>query len=440
MKEKIKEAIEKIDKLSAVKPIKIISHFDTDGITSAAIFSRAMQKWKKPFSLQIVKSLDENFISSLPDSALLIFLDLASGSLPYLKKKNTEIIVLDHHEISQEIPKNVLMINPTMESQEPISSAGLCYLFAKSLSQENKHLAKLAVIGMVGDILDQNISKTYDEIIKDSETTIKKGLLIYPATRPLNRALEYSSSPYIPDVTGSYRGVLELLREANIQQINGVYKSIHELTEEEMSALVTAIMLRNKNKKIDISSLIGNLYLINFHNKLEDAREISALINACSRMDNPQVALGFCLENKYYKQQAEKFYIEYKQHLISALKHVQEETEKITGKNYTIINAKDKIKDTIIGTVTSIISRSPVYEEGSVIIALAYNEDKIKVSARLSGKQGRNVREILARATLPLGGEVGGHPNAAGCLIPKDKESQFIQELQKVLEIDMIKV
>ena len=291
---------------------------------------------------------------------------------------------------------------------------------------------------MVGDIHDQNIGKTYDEIIKDSDTIIKKGPLIYPSTRPLNRALEYSSSPYIPGVTGSFKGTLELLREANIPKINGNYKSLYELTDEEMANLITAIMLRSTGKT-NTDNLIGSIYLIKFQNKLEDAREISALINACSRMDHPEVSLGFCLGNKTFKEKAEKIYRVYKQHLISALKFVSD-AEKISGNNYTIINAKDNIKDTIIGTTASIISRSPLYEEGTIIIALAYNEDKIKVSARIAGRSGRNVREVLSKAVISLGGEVGGHPNAAGCLIEKNKEAQFIQELQKVLDIELVKV
>ncbi len=438
MLDKIKIAIERIKNISEKKPIRIISHFDTDGITSAAIFSRALQRLGKSFSLNITKNLDEEFIKSLPDDHFLIFLDLASGSLKYLKDKKTEVIILDHHELTQEIPDNVFMINPVLESQEQISSAGICYLFAKSISAQNKDLANLAIIGMVGDVHDQNIGKKYDEIIKDADATMKKGLLIYPSTRPLDRALEYSSSPYIPNVTGSYRGVIELLKEANIPKNNGSYKALYELTNEEMTNLITAIMLKNTGK-MDTERLIGNLYLLKFHNRLEDARELSALINACSRIGHPEIALGFCLGNKNSKLKAEKIYIEYKQHLISALKYITE-AEKISGKNYTIINAKNNIKDTIIGTVASIISRSPTYSEGTIIIALAYNEDKIKVSARMNGRQGRNVREVLDRVVVPLGGEVGGHPNAAGCIIAKHQELQFIQELQKVLDIELIKI
>lgn len=436
MREKIKLAIQKISENK--KPIKVISHYDTDGITSAAIFAKALQRWEKKFSLQVVKGLDEPLIKSLPEDHLLIFLDLASGSLDYLKEKKTDIIVLDHHEIIAEVPKNVLMINPLIDNHDLVSAAGICYLFAKELSHQNTDLANLAVIGMVGDVLDRNLNRSYDEILKDSDTTIKKGLLIYPSTRSLDRALEYSSNPYIPGVTGNYKGVVELLRDANIPRIDGKFKSLHELTEEEMSNLVTAVALRGVEQH-KLSSLLGNLYLVKFFNKLEDAREFSALINACSRMDHPEISLGFCLGNKKSKEEAEKIYIEYKQHLISALRFVTD-SEKIQGKKYAIINARDNVKDTIIGTVASIISQSPVYEAGTIIVALAYNEDKIKVSARIAGREGRNVREVLNKVVVPMGGEVGGHPNAAGCLISKDKETIFIQELQKTLEIELVKV
>jgi RecJ-like exonuclease len=438
MLEKIKSAIEKIDSLSKTKPIKIISHFDTDGITSAVIFSRALSRWKKKFSLQIVKGLEEDFINNLPEDHILIFLDLASGSLNYLKNKKTEVFILDHHEIIQEIPSNVTMINPLIQNHESISAAGICYIFAKTLSPENKDLASLAVIGMIGDLMEKNLGRTYTDILKDSETIVKKGLLIYPSTRPLDKTLEYSSNFYIPGVTGSYKGVLELLRDAKISKNNGDFKALYELTEEEMSNLITAIMLRKVDANL-INDNIGNLYLVKFFNRLEDARELSALINACSRMDFPFVSLGFCLGNKSFKEKAEKIYVEYKQHLVSGLRFVTD-SEKITGNNYTIINAKNNIKDTIIGTIASIISHSPLYAEGTMIVALAYNEDKIKVSARIAGKQGRNVRDILNQVVVPLGGEVGGHPMAAGCLIPKEHENTFINELKRVLEIEVIKV
>ncbi len=437
MIEEIKQIIERIDNLSKTKPIKVISHYDTDGITSAAIFSRALHRWGKTFSMQIVKSLSPEIISTLSEDNILIFLDLGSNSLDYLAKKNTEVFLLDHHEILQEIPKNVSIINPVLKNEEMISASGICYLFAKTLSEQNKDLATLAVIGMVGDLLERNLSQKYNEILNDSGTIIKKGLLLYPSTRPIDRVLEYSSKPYLPGITGSYQGVLEILRDSNLQKENGKYKALYEFSEEEMSNLTTSIMLRIPDK--EHADFIGNLYLVKFFNKMEDARELSARINACSRMGYPEISLGFCLGNQSCMQKGEKIHIEYKQNIISALKYVSE-TEKIQGKNYTIINAKDHIKDTIIGTIASIISHSPAYSEGTIIIALAHNGDKIKVSARMTGKSPRNVRNVLNQVVVPLGGEVGGHPEAAGCMISIEKEQEFIQELRKILEVETITI
>ena len=436
MREKIKEAIERIDKLSKSKEIKIVSHFDTDGISSAAIFSRAMERWGKKFSLEIVKGLEEDYIKRLDESKVLIFLDLASGSLNYLKDKKTEVFIFDHHEMGENknIPDNVFMVNPVLKNEENISGAAVCYLFAKEMDLRNKDLAYLAVLGMVGDLHEKNIGKVFGEILEDAETIIKKGLPIYPSTRPLDKALEYSSNPYIPGVSGSYKGVIELLREAGIEKENGGYKALYELSDEEMGRLVTAVILRCKGG-IEQEKLVGNLFLVKFFGKLGDAREISALVNACSRMDHPEVSLGFCLGNSNFRNKAEEIYIGYKQSLVAALKYV-DNVEKILGDNYIIINAQNNIKDSIIGTVASILSHSPLHKEGQIIIALAYNEDKIKVSARIVGRNGRNVREVLDRVVVPLGGEVGGHPMAAGCLIARDKEGEFIVGLKRVLEVE----
>lgn len=436
--EKIKESIVKIESLSAHKPIQVISHHDTDGITAAAIFSRALQRWNKKFSMHIVKNLDKETIDTLSEKNILIFLDLASGSLNYLKDKKTEVFILDHHEVAQEIPSNVTLLNPILFEEEMCSGAALAYLFARELSPNNRDLASLAVVGMIGDMFDTNIGKRYDSILKDAEVTVRKGLTLYPSTRPLDRALEYSSSLYIPGVTGSFKGVLELLRDAGIVKGPTGFKSLAELTEEEMSRLITAILLRSIGETA-ASNMVGNMYLVKFFNKIEDAREISATINACSRMGYPEAALGFCLGNKESKKETEKIYVTYKQNISAALKYI-EETEKITGKNYTIINAQDKIKDTIIGTAASIMSFSPLYPEGTIIIAMAYDRNNIKVSARLAGRKGRNVREILTKVVVPLAGEVGGHPNAAGALVARERENEFIEELKKVLEIELIKV
>ncbi len=425
--------------LSKTKPVRIISHHDSDGITSAAILSRALKRLDRKFTLRIVKGLDEEVLNKelqRNKNEILFFTDLASNSLDYFRNLESDIFILDHHEIDKEkLNSRIKIINPHLFNEEEICGAGLTYFFVKSLSEANKDLASLAIIGMIGDRHEETITKLNKQIINDTtDLIIKKGLLIYSATRPIKRSLEYSTSIYIPGVTGSSLGVAELLREISI---NGE-KSLCELSDDEMSKLVTAIMIR-RAKQDKKQEIIGNIYLLKFFNTQEDVRELSVLVNACSRLGYSDVALAFCLGNEKAKVQAQDIYVQYKQQLVSALNLI-ERIDKIKGNGFVIMNAKDEIKDTIIGTVTSILSSSLDYEEGTILIGMAYNQDKIKVSARIVGREGRNLKQVLEKVAIQFNGEVGGHQMAAGCLIKREKEQEFIDALKKDLEIEVVKM
>ena len=437
-----KNFIEKVDK----KDIILVSHFDTDGITSAAIFGKLLKRLDKKFTFRIIKSLDREFIVNLPKNKVIIFLDLGSSNIEEIIQLENPVFIIDHHEIKmkEEIPENISIVNPHLYADgEEMSGSCLTYLVSKEIEKKDSSSANLAIIGMVGDIMEKKVGPLVNTILKDADLTIKKGFLLYPSTRPLNKALEYCSVPFIPGVTGDGQGACSLLREAGIEFTSKGYKSLMELNEEEMQKLVTAIALRVPNHE-KMSEFIGNLFLVKFFNRLEDAGELSALINACSRMGESNTALLLCMGNETAKKNAESIYIKYKQSLIAALNQINV-NPKIQGKQYVIMNAQDKIQDTIIGTVASILSMSALYDEGTIIITMAYNKDKIKVSSRICGREKtqedpRNLKEIMDGIIELIGGESGGHKFAAGCVINKDKEEAFIELVKKKLDLEVVKV
>jgi RecJ-like exonuclease len=419
--------------------LQIVSHFDTDGITSARIMIGALKRLDQSFDLKIVKNLTREFISSLSPIKVTLFLDLASGSLKEIGESQLkEVFIVDHHEIQGDLSPNVRIINPELCDKQKISGAGMTYLFCKEIDLKNKEFAKFAVLGTIGDSLEKDLDAVNHGILEDSEVKRKKGILIYPSTRPINRVLEYCSDPLIPGVTGNPEGVLELMREINLTSNGGKCKSFMELDEAETERVVTAIMLRNpqiKNKEI-----IGELFLVKMFGKLEDAREMSAKINACSRNGDTDIALRFCMEDNEAKKKAEAIHVKYKQQLLSGIKYIQEEAEKIQGRGYIILNAKDKVKDTIIGTITSILSHSAVYDQETILIGMAYDKENIKISARSVGRKGRNIREILSNIAINLNGEVGGHEFAAGCTINKEHEQEFLKNLRRDLDLEVVKI
>ena len=440
MLESIKSAVSQFRQTKGF--VRILTHHDTGGITAGAIIAKAMQREDRSFKISVLKQLDKNIIGDLKkeDAEIFFFLDFGSSNLNEIKELNAKTIIFDNHEISGEIPqsKNLTLVNPRLEEDEMNSSA-MAYLFAKELNSMNSDMSGLAVLGMVGDYGDLlNIGETAKSILKSAEDiSIKQSMLLFPATRPIHKALEFSSKVYIPGVSGSSEGVLNLLKEANISIKNeDEYRTILDLTSEEISRLVELISARTSDAA-SIRNAFGFIYLIKIFNRLEDARELSMLLNACGKLGHGDLAIAFCMGSKKAKFFAENIYITYKHMILSGLKWVNI-NDKIEGEGYVVINAGKEIKETILGTVLSILAASFTYPAGTILVGTAITEEgKLKISSRITGKERKdlNLQKIIEPIVKSLGGEGGGHQTAAGGIISEEKAEEFVSLLQKELEI-----
>tara|TARA_B100002003_G_scaffold107553_1_gene99866 strand:+ start:503 stop:1831 length:1329 start_codon:yes stop_codon:yes gene_type:complete len=429
-------------KLSPEKEIRIISNSENEGITSTAILIRTFKRLDRKFSSKIIKKQDNEALDKelkLNKEKIIFLINLKISNLEILNKINKTIFIIDNNQLKiKNVNEKIKIISPYLTKNPEENScavSSICYIFSKQISEENSDLSKIALIGIVNN---KNISRIDKKIMNDTiELTIKRGLVLYPATRPLKRVLEYSISPYIPGVTGNGPGALELLKEAKISE----NKNLTELNEEEMSRLVAGILSRGINKeKVNL----GEIYTLEFFNVKEDLKEISVLINACTKLGHDDTAIAYCLENEKAKTKAIDIFTKYRQDLVSGIK-TAEEMEEISGKGFVILNAKDRIKDAIVGTVCSILSSAPKYDEGTILIGMAYNKDKIKVFARMVGKKGRDIREVLEKTMSSYKTSkneilVGGHSLEAGCLLEKDEEEKFIEALKKNLEVEIVKI
>ncbi len=439
MLESIKKSAEEFKKTSGF--VRILTHHDTGGITAGAIIARAMQREDRSFRVSVLKQLDREAIDELKneENEVTFFLDFGSSSLDEIKELNSKVIILDNHEISGEVPKGVTLINPHIFDGEEINSSALAYLFAKELNPINSDFGELSVLGMVGDYGDlSGLGELSQNIIKESEgVTIKKSLLLFPATRPIHKALEFSSKVYIPGVSGSSEGVLKLLKEAKIDIKNeGEYRTLLDLTQEETNNLIDCISKRTADVD-SMKSAFGFIYLVKFFNHLEDARELSMQLNACGKLGHGDLAIAFCMGSKKAKFFAENVYITYKHLLLSALKWINI-NDKIEGEGYVIIDAGQEIKDTILGTTLSILAASFTYPPGTVLVGMSLTADKrIKISARITGRERKdiNLQRVIEPIARSLGGEGGGHQTAAGATIPLEKQSEFLEIIKKDLEV-----
>jgi single-stranded-DNA-specific exonuclease len=212
----LNRAVEKIKTTDSL--IQIVSHLDADGLSSAAIMASILIQLKKDFQITIVKMIKPDIIELLEKRKpkLVIFTDIGSGYLDILKEIESDLIILDHHEIEGSASENMIHINLGNFGIQ-LSGAGTTYLLAKEILQNNS-LAPLAIVGTIGDVNYSPNSKLFETPLIEAEMGLN---LFGRFSRPLHRSLEYSGIPSIDDSSKA----IQFLSEIGINsQKNGEWR------------------------------------------------------------------------------------------------------------------------------------------------------------------------------------------------------------------------
>ncbi len=452
MENLIQDAINNFSNLNKNKPLRIITHNDTDGLTSGAIICKALIRDKWKFVINSVKQLDEETLKNIFQEPYetFIFTDIGSGYLKLIKKfcNGKKIFIFDHHELDEyssgSFDSNLVHVNPKLINENDYSyssGAGVVYSFVKNLSKDNLNLAYLALIGALGDL--QNFNSGFNKIIledsiKSKKIEIKKGLKLFGyQSRAMHKVLQYSSDPFIPGVSGNENGAINFLNDLGINILdNNNYRKLTDLSKEEMQKLIAGIIIKRIGIEDNPEDVIGDLYLLKDEEDdsiIKDAREFSTVLNCCGKLDAFGIGIGLCFGRKDIKVKAEELLKEYRLEIINALNYIFNNKDRFAkGENFMIINAKDNIRENVISTVMSILSKNSNFDN-MILIGMAYrDDDNIKISARINGNLDTDLREILIEIASDYG-MVGGHKKACGALINKDKEDFFVERAVSVL-------
>ena len=143
----LRRAKQVADSIQRADNVHVVTHIDADGITAGAIASAALERLKKPYSIEAVKQLDDDVLLSLEakNYDLVWFTDLGSSISNSWKHQK---IITDHHECPDKAD-HPYHLNPHLfdvDGSVDISGAGVTYLVAKALDQKNIDLAGLAIV------------------------------------------------------------------------------------------------------------------------------------------------------------------------------------------------------------------------------------------------------------------------------------------------------
>ena len=427
-------------------PIKIITHNDADGMSSAIILSKALRREGILFSLSCIKDLNEKTADEFAnESYKTIFLaDLGSGHLSLLKKHYSEkrLFIFDHHIPEEtECPSNAIHVNPLLAGYEgnELNAAGVCYFFAKTLNEKNNDLSYLALIGAEGDHQLEHPSTLHNEMLNDALKTET----INEPTRELfssfsvqvDKLLVHSTNPFIPRVTGNAVGAIEFLKECDVPKEGSLWPKYQDLTEQHKKTIIEKICLR---RALDENQ--EDLVKVNYLTTKEQRtlKELAEIFEACGRDNNAPRALGLYLQNKEDEKQALKCFQEHKRKMVQAIQwYIQNKNTHLKTESLFLVNAQENIPEETVRVIANMLEKADTFEQERFIVVMAKaNSEQTKISIRFTGSLSEtniNLQKVITQLTSLVGGTAGGHKNRAGGYIPTAREQEFVEHAKEML-------
>ena len=436
--------------------ITLVTHIDADGLTSGGIVSQVLERLGKDYEVK-TSELSPEFFKDLNPDDLTIFTDLGSGQLDLLDKfgKDDKVIVLDHHQ-PQENDVPTVHVNPHFfgyEGHKDISGAGLSYLLAREFGY--KDLCQYGIVGAVGDqqaswgelsglnrvMVEDGLGNGYIDVEKD--------LMLYGRdTRPLYKALQYFTDPWIPGISNNEEGAIALFSRLNIPLKDNGWRKPGDLTEEEKKKLATALSFRAvkyapEEFKPHVTKLIvGESYiLLNQKEKtpLRNAREFSTSLNAAGKNGAPQIGLEITKGNKKVYPDLMSLLRSHRKKIARSLDRLGEEIQVTPNNVFQYFDATGKTSRNIVGTIAGMLLGTKDSDPYKPMIGYVNDNDETKISARgskLLQLKGVNLATAIEKVSKKLGGEGGGHAPACGATIPSKNLDKFLELYEKELNVE----
>jgi RecJ-like exonuclease len=435
--------------------VTIISHIDADGITSASILAQACARAGCTVQTPIfVRQLEPQTMQCVPrDATLKIFTDLGAGQQNLIEKHGLpadEVLIIDHH-VEQPCGTAYQQVNGLPYGHTKLSAAGVAYLVARELDEENRDLAKLAVVGNVGDMMAREgcgLTGPAREIVEDgvehgSIEVMHRTLNVYGiSTRPIHIALAYSDDPHIPGITNNVPGAAAFLERLKCPlKENSSWMVWEEIPADAKRRVMSALVQQMIAHRLPHDRLLGEAYLFPdepARSPLRNASEFATVLNACGRWDNATLGHTICLGDRSSLtiRDADRMMNRHRSVIRELLDFILEHGVRELSHLQTI-HVGSKFPDTVVGIGAGIaLSRLNYTKPILIMCTMRDDPGMTKVSMRATERlvsQGIDLQAALTAAAARFSGAAGGHKIAAGAYIPHEAEEPFVTAVNDLL-------
>ncbi|UCC33234.1 MAG: DHH family phosphoesterase, partial [Candidatus Bathyarchaeota archaeon] len=277
---------------------------------------------------------------------------------------------------------------------------------------------------------------------------IERDLLFFGReTRPIHKALAYTTNPYIPGLSGEEDKSLAFLAGVGITpKHEDKWRALRDLSQDEKIKLSSALSdyLISKGFPSDAAlSLVGTVYTLAHEEPwtpLRDAREFTVLLNATGRMNKAGLGVAICMGDRGKAlDEADEMLNAYRRSIAKCLSWVNDEPDRMEElDSIYVVRGGGFIDEKMISAVSTILSSGlPKPEKPLLAYSRISGEDMVKVSARtvaLLTEKGLDLGEILRVAAEEYNGRGGGHDIAAGAQVSTKSITSFIELVDKLVK------
>jgi len=422
--------------LKGLSFIRVITHYDADGISAGGVLCRALHRAGVRFHCTMLRELKAPDPEWWSDSDLVVMLDMGSSVVEAMGRCGGSA-VLDHHVMdgSGEAPSNVIHINPRMHGIDGTSGAcasTLAYLAAEAMDPANVDLAPYAIGGMIGD--RQHVggfsglnTGILERAVAAGEVEIVKGLPLFGST--VAEALELSNDPFYMGLSGEPDSVDAFLREIGIDPASTVADVESDPVKASILMSRLALKLVGQGTALEnVKETFTDKY--RFPRLGTDGFMLANVINSTGRLGVPGVGLAVVMGDPGAMEEGCGTRAKYRRNVQKGLIGLRERTTALERVQYfdnTVPN---------MGGALSGLGVSYILDPERAAIAFTASGSDLKISGRATRalvSQGLDLASALAKAAGAVGGGGGGHPIAAGATVPADRKEEFLSTLDDAL-------
>jgi len=425
--------------------IRVISHYDGDGICSGGILSKMLFRGQKRFHASNVSVLTKEDVAALDGGfSLLIVSDMGSSIAPDISaramKLGTRCIILDHHQpdgrgtpYSISDGRGILEINPRFHSVN--SSSGCCastlaFLMAVAIDQKNLDLGVFALAGAIADRqnvpefleLNSNI-RTYLQNRGDLRSL--KGLPLQGRT--VGESLEMANDPFMTDLSGNPENVSRLLGTLGIDPRS----TLGDLSKDKLKLLQSYLYVHMLRSGVDPGAVHELFRETVLTEKWGDVQSLAFEIDACGRVGDTGTGTEVIWGSAEARERAYSIRRDYRMKVQQAILSVKRAGPRKMEHIDVIEVAEDKMAGVLAG-----IAHNYLFSHSRPVLSVSISGGEAKISSRGNRglcKKGLNLGKIMNESSKGIGGTGGGHDVAAGATVPADRIEEYLSAVDKAV-------